>query len=140
MPPKNNITLDRGEMFFQSLEGPQPLGSIYEGETLGETEETVEPWPKENPYLLKQPQDATFTAETRISPDIAEAFKAVGDLADTLTKTLGALWQLVKRTYEMYARYPNKRVKHLALYAKKKRTRKKNMRRIARELLKEVEP
>lgn len=46
----------------------------------------------------------------------------------------GRLWSIVRRIGILYISYPDGRVKRLALYAKKRRTRKKNMRRIAREL------
>lgn len=68
----------------------------------------------------------------------AEAFKALGAAANTMAKTFNLLWTAVKRVYDLYEHYPNKRVKHLALHAKKQRIRKKNMRRIGRELLKET--
>jgi hypothetical protein len=62
---------------------------------------------------------------------------AVRELA-ALNEVLGVLWPIAKRAAELYAQHPSKRVKHLALHAKKQRTRKKNMRRLARDLLKEA--
>ena len=96
-----------------------------------------EPWPKENPYI-KLTDDATFTTQARIIPDVAKAFKALGATAAKMTETFEIVWSLCKRVVELYERYPNKRVKHLALHAKKLRTRKKNMRRIGRDLKKEA--
>ena len=135
MPPKNNTTLGPGMIYPCAGEGLRYLGSIYEAESLEETEETAEPWPKENPWLIKQAQEATFTGTTTA---LAEAFKAVGDVAANLTETFNLLWTTVKRAFDLYSRYPNKRVRPLALHAKKQRTRKKNMRRIARDLKREV--
>lgn len=70
---------------------------------------------------------------------MADAVKALCAAADTMAKTLNLLWTTVKHGYEIYEHYPNKRVKHLALYAKKQRIRKKNMRRIGREALKKIQ-
>lgn len=62
------------------------------------------------------------------------------DAVQTLAATneiFNTLWPIAKRVAELYSLYPNKRVKHLALHGNP-RTRKKNMRRIARDLLKEA--
>lgn len=85
----------------------------------------------------------TMTDE-EILHDIKKAFDDVcpesrGEtLDDILTATFSVMCSLVKCAYDLYIRYPNKRVKHLARHAKKQRTRKKNMRRIGRELMKEA--
>lgn len=44
-----------------------------------------------------------------------------------------AVWLVAKKAAELWQSYPNTRVKHLALNGRP-RTRKKNMRRIGREL------
>lgn len=49
-----------------------------------------------------------------------------------------AILQVPHRIVVLFNSYPNKRVIHLALHAKKRRTRKKNMRRIGRELKREL--
>lgn len=122
MPTKNNIELGPGELYFQTPEGLQPLGSITEAE---ESEwENAPEWPKENPYIKATAKEATFAAELDPNSSGAE-----------FLRTLAAALEIARRCVEIFNNYPNKRVKHLALHAKKLRTRKKNARRIARDEL-----
>lgn len=64
--------------------------------------------------------------------EIASAF---GDLAEEMKKLALNLWELLcpfvnELLNYMWYVYPNGRVKHLALYSKSVRIRKKNLRRI----------
>ena len=57
---------------------------------------------------------------------------------DLILHVAQALLEIARRAAEIVNNYPNKRVRHLALRAKKLRTRKKNMRRLARDELKKL--
>lgn len=121
MPPKNNITLGPGAMYFNIPEGLQPLGEVQEIEI---TEEEPTPDILGNAPRIICPEAGEFTAELTLSPEAYKNYMAAVSAA-----------QIITRVIELWKSYPNGRVKHLALYAKKRRTRKKNMRRLARELL-----
>ena len=119
MPTKDNATPGPGWL--------QPLFALDEAPEL---EEDAKPWPKENPYILgvDLANGPDYTAENQ-NFTVQEKQRPM----------LQALTEVISRVVTLFQSYPNKRVKHLALYAKKPRTRKKNMRRIARELRTEVE-
>ena len=87
----------------------------------------IEDWIDENPEF-KEKYDA-MTDEER--EQLSEAAKKVESIIDaTLT--------IIKRAAEalniFLDEYPNKRVLRLALHSKKKRTRKKNMNRIKKDM------
>lgn len=124
MPPKNYTPIDPGQTYFNTS-----------GELIQEVKITEEPpeldicgnTPK---YIV--PQTSDFTADVLLTPGGQR-------LLANLVQVIRSVWDGVARVMALWQSYPNKRVKHLALYAKRPRTRKKNMRRIGRELLKEVE-
>ena len=149
MPPKNPIELGPGTVYFQTPEGPQPLGSITEATAI-EAEETE--WAEDHPAAIKaSPEETTFTAEVKINPDIAKAFKALGEAcvqaAEALGKAVRAaadcvvamargvdIAQLLKAAKVQAAlNEAPPRVRHLAEHGKKYRTRKKNINRALRE-------
>ena len=127
----DNIKLEAGRVYLHTPEGLKPFGPI------GEVEETtiveLTPDPKEFPYI-KVSDSATFSAQVSLSPQIKESFVKLGRATMKASAALEALNSICRRVAALYMSYPNGRVKHLALYAKKLRTRKKNMRRIGREL------
>lgn len=115
--PTKNISLGPGTLYIQTPGGLEPFCGISEG-TL-EAEETE--WPKENPYILAADlaKGSEFTCEAQLSPEAYNALFA---------------WDLKHRISRLFHSYPNSRVMHLALYHKKKRIRKKNTRRIYKDL------
>ena len=148
MPPKNT-KLGPGELYFQTPEGPQLLGSITEATTI-EAEETE--WAEDCPPVIKAAQEeATFTAEVKISPDVAKAFTALGEACRQTTEALGKfsraavdcmvaiargvdIAQLLKAAKVQAAlNEAPPRVRHLAEHGKKYRTRKKNINRALRD-------
>jgi hypothetical protein len=148
MPPKD-IKLGPGTVYFQTPEGPQPLGSITEATAI-EAEETE--WAEDHPAAIKAaPKEATFTAEMKISPDVAKAFTALGEACKQAAEALGKavraaadcvvamargidIAQLLKaaKVQEALKEAPP-RVRHLAQHGKKYRTCKKNINRALRE-------
>lgn len=148
MPPKD-IKLGPGTVYFQTPEGLQPLGAITEA-TVVEPEETE--WAEEGPAVIKAaPEDATFTAEVQISPDVAKAFTALGEAFISVVETMGKavrafadcvvaiargvdIAQILKAAKVQKAlNEAPPGVRHLALHGKKYRTRKKNINRALRE-------
>jgi hypothetical protein len=146
MPPKD-ITLGPGTVYFQTPEGPQPLGSITEATTI----EAEEPeWAEDNPVAIKAAQEATFTAEVKISPKTRKAFTALGeackqaamalgvvvraaaDCAAIILSNAGALYSKAAKVQAALKEAPP-RVRHLAEHSKKYRTAKKNTNRALRE-------
>lgn len=148
MPPKNPIELGPGTVYFQTPEGPQPLGSITEATAI-EAEETE--WAEDHPAAIKAAPETTFTAEMLITPEVSKAFAELGEALKLAANTLGNLLraaagcaaailrgvdiaQLPKaaKVQEALKEAPP-RVRHLALHSKKNRTRKKNINRALRE-------
>ena len=138
MPPKNPIELGPGTVYFQTPEGPQPLGSITEATAI----EAAEPeWAEDHPAVIREAKEATFTAEVKINPDIAKAFTALGEAckraaADCVAAIAGGMdiAQLLKAAEVQAAlNEAPPRVRHLAEHGKKYRTRKKNINRALRE-------
>ena len=83
-------------------------------------------------YLIDTVTQA-FTALT-------ECHTMIGtDFATKIKEIVTSLLNFVKSVFELSERvikiYPNKRVLYLALHSKKKRTRKKNVHRIIREMI-----
>lgn len=87
----------------------------------------IEDWIDENPKF-KEKYDA-MTDEER---------KQLSEAAEKVESIINATLQIVKRAVEalneFLDEYPNKRVMRLALHSKKKRTRKKNMNRIKKDM------
>ena len=148
MPPKD-IKLSPGTVYFQTPNGPQPLGSITEA-TVIEAEETG--WAEARPAVIKAaPKEATFTAEMKISPDVAKAFTALGESCKQAAEALGRAFRAAANCMVAMARGVDiaqilkaakvqaalneapPRVRHLAQHGKKYRTRKKNINRALRE-------
>lgn len=152
MTPKN-IKLGPGTVYFHTPDGLHPLAPLSEAQVV-EAEETEwadeTKWPKANPYI-KTAQEATFTAELKISPDIAKAFTALseacGQTAEALVKFVRAAVdyvaavargadtaQLLKaaKVQAALGEAPP-RVRHLAQHGKKIRTQKKNINRALRD-------
>lgn len=147
MTPKD-IKLGPGAVYSRQPEGLQQLYPLDEAPDI----EAEKPeWPKENPYIKAAPKEATFTAEMKISPDVAKAFTALGEAykqaAEALGKAVRAaadcvvaiargvdIAQLLKaaKVQEALKEAPL-RVRHLAEHSKKHRTRKKNINRALRE-------
>lgn len=148
MPPKNPIELGPGTVYFQTPEGPQPLGSITEATAI-EAEETE--WAEDGPVVIKAAPEATFTAEMKISPDVAKAFTALSEACKQTTEALAKvvraaadcvvamtrgvdIAQLLKAAKVQAAlNEAPRRVRHLAQHGKKYRTRKKNINRALRD-------
>lgn len=142
------IKLGRGTLCIETLEGPQPLGSITEATAI-EAEETE--WVEDHPAVIKAAQEAAFTAEAKISPELTKVFTALGEAckqtADTLGKFVRAavdcvvamargmdIAQFLKAAGVQAAlKEAPPRVRHLAQHSKKHRTRKKNINRALRE-------
>lgn len=76
-------------------------------------------WPKENPFL-------------KINDGMKSVAVAAELAADAITEMAREIVDFIVRTLEDC---PNRRVVHLALHGKKKRTRKKNLRRACRMIV-----
>ena len=120
MPPKNNITFGPGTLYFNTPEGPHPLGEVQEV-TITEEEPELDILGNKPRVICQKANE--LTAELTLSPETSEYIK-----------TIIATAQLAARVIKLFQSYPNGRVKHLALHHKKVRVRKKNMRRICRDL------
>lgn len=76
-------------------------------------------WPKENPFLKVGDSLKSVAAAAELASEaIIEAARAIGGFIATTLEDC-----------------PNRRVVHLALHGKKKRTRKKNLRRACRMIV-----
>lgn len=76
-----------------------------------------------------------FGLSVKATQTLAEVFQNVFRAIKKIIPTLQELVnQTVKVCQEIVSFYPNKRVVHLALHAKKKRTRKKNINRILKDM------
>ena len=126
MPPKNTTTLDPGAVYFHTPEGPQQLYTLDE---ISYTEEAETDWPKENPYI-KSVTDATLSAE------LGTSFLAVAASLGCFAQAYNAFIESLAAEVMMRA---SSRVRHLAKYGKKYRTRKKNINRAWREYRKEAD-
>lgn len=149
-------TSDGPVLLGEVQEDEQYLPHVFATEQ--EPEEAAEPWPKENPYIILgvdlangpeitgemklEPLEPEEKSQPLVDPELSEkltqAFKA---LVDTMGRVIPVVrtfveeaWKILGQAAALVNSYPNKRVKHLALCAKKERTRKKNMRRIARDM------
>lgn len=148
MPPKNTPKLDPGAVYFHTPEGPQQLYPLDEATDIeAETE-----WPKEDP-CIKPATGATLTAKLLIRPDVAKAFTALGEAGRQAAEALGrvcrawvdfagelcSLVEFEKQREAAVVDSASPRVRHLAKYGKKYRTRKKNINRAWREYQKEAD-
>jgi len=114
----NNIKLGPGTLYFSG-----PNGEAFEAGSLSSLPE-LEPdfIDEEAPVLTSIGQlSATFSAVARISQD-----------------ALAAITGVTKAVMDMARRGGGGRVVHLALHARKKRTRKKNLHRAFRTIEKEA--
>lgn len=126
---ENNTTIDRRLMFLKGPDGVRPFSDFVETVEITEEPPELDILGNTPRYVVQQPTE--YTADITLTPEGSKFF------AD-LTRIVNTMLDMIRRLTDLWQSYPNKRVKHLALYGKKLRTRKKNMRRIARELLKEV--
>lgn len=117
MPPKNNITLGPGTMYFNGPEGLQPLGEVQEIEF---TEE-AKPGILGNEPRVIVPMQAEFSA-TITAP--AETWERLFEAERRARFAL--YWKF------MCDNHPSRRVVHLANHHGNPRTRKKNIKRICR--------
>ena len=117
MPPKDNITLGPGTMYFNTPEGLQPLGEVQEVEFTEEAELDI---------LGNKPRV--------IVPERAELSATITMPARTMERLIEAerraLFLEVWRG--LCKEYPSRRVVHLANHHGNPRTRIKNMKRIFR--------
>jgi hypothetical protein len=124
MPPKDNITLGPGTLYFNGPEGLQPLGEVQEVELTEEAEtfaDTQEPIVK-----ATDPGEITFTVE-----DLNGAFKALSDTATAIIKAWNKLWEALTPMLDRAAKDPRTpRLAHLAKHGKNRRIRKKNAKRL----------
>lgn len=100
------------------LVNEEPYQGIYTLDDATEIEPTTEEWLKDNPFLPLENSFAELTCAVRVA-------------ADAMAHILG-----ITRT--VLAMCPDRRVAHLALHGKKRRTRKKNLHRAFRILEKEA--
>ena len=121
MPPKDNITLGPGTMYFNGPEGLQPLGEVQEVEFTEEAEtfaEDQEPIVKAvNSGMVTLTMNANFKA---FLAGLDKAREAWNRLVETLQP------MLVRAAKD--PRTP--RLRHLARYGKNRRIRKKNAKRL----------
>lgn len=117
MPPKDNIILGPGTLFFNGPKGLQPLGEVQEVEITEETELDVL---GDVPRVIV-PQKAEFSASITVP-------------AETLERSIEAEKRVRFLAYweGLCERYPNRRVVHLATHHGNPRTRIKNTKRIFR--------
>lgn len=157
MPPKESESLKFlkiGEAIslglHDGLNHPYPLEEVEEDPVWAEE------WAKENPYIKAAQEPVTFTAETQISPEAANAFTALGEACKQAVETIGKLIREAANCVSIWAREVTTavggieqflqavrvwaalneappRVRHLARHGKKYRTRKKNINRALRE-------
>ena len=72
--------------------------------------------------------------------EISKAFNMLAsNLKENLSKIIKAYNDELQLENEIINQYPNSRIKHLALHAKKARVRKKNRQRILNEYYKKLE-
>lgn len=143
----NNIKLGPGQLFFHTPDEPQPK-PLYVLEDAPDIEaaEPIE-WPKENPYIIPNPPEATFTATLQVSEPLRRAGEAFSRCATALADFIRAMVEFAAsvlsaeqiqaalkaaKVNEALAEAPP-RVRHLALHGKKYRTQKKNTARALRE-------
>lgn len=99
-------------------------GAVYvkvgdEWEKLGEMVDTPETEPTDKP----EPCDLS-----KLTEELSVSFEIVGKAAEQAALIFSGLWDEVLKSC------PDPRVRHLALHAKRERTRKKNIHRIYRML------
>ena len=111
MPPKNT---DETEIKYKNFDGLEV--KITESDDICNDSETF-------PNLR-------FTE--RLAAQAAEAVKHMTIAIKRISYSIAEL--SLKYQYHKIKNYPNKRIVHLALYAKKKRIRKKNLKRIFKTL------
>lgn len=125
MPTKNeNITLGPGTLYFNSPEGPQPIGEVQD---VGFTEEAEAFADTQEPIIkATDSEEISFTLE-----EASGAFKALSDSAAAVVNAWFQLWSALWPMIERAAKDPRTRkLIHLAKHGKNKRIRKKNAKRL----------
>lgn len=121
MPPKDNITLGPGTMYFNTPEGLQPLGEVQEVELTEEAEtfaDTQEP-------IVK----ATDPGEINLT--INADCRAILDGLRLCREAWDRIWEVLKPMFDRLAKDPRTpRLVHLAKHGKNHRIRKKNAKRL----------
>ena len=143
MEPEN-IKLGPGKLYFHTPEGPQLLGSIAEVQAI---------WVEDDyQTVIKAAREATFTAEVGLTPELKEAFVALGAAAACAARTMGECvqacanefysrliepLQVVLTEYNAYAWAKTAHPEWVGILnrTKKRRTRKKYRDRILRAYL-----
>lgn len=92
---------------------------------------SIEEWLDENPEQ-KEKYEALTDEEKQQLVDAVEKIKGI--VSDMLSATLSAIQRICKAFNEFLDSYPNKRVVRLAVHARKKRVRKKNVNRIRKDI------
>lgn len=114
-----------GAVYIDGQEvNPPYLPQLYELEAEDEKDVEAQPWPKVNPMLFLSAASACLDYIAKAAETALAAFELMCSVAKELND-------------KAYKAAPP-RVRHLALHARKQRTRKKNARRIMRDYLKEA--
>ena len=127
MPPKNNITLGPGTMYFNSPEGLQPLGEVQEIELTEEAETFAE----DQEPIVKAVDIGEVTSHLLEDPNgtSRDFLGAVAIMVDVWNQ----LWVMLTPMLDLVAKDPRSpRLMHLARYGKNHRIRKKNAKRLVR--------
>ena len=127
MPPKNNITLGPGTMYFNSPEGLQPLGEVQEIELTEEAETFAE---NQEP-IVKAVDIGEVTSHLLEDPNgtFRDFLGSVAIMVDVWNQ----LWVMLTPMLDRVAKDPRSpRLMHLARYGKNHRIRKKNAKRLVR--------
>lgn len=125
MPPKDNIQLGPGKMYFNTPDGIVPLGDVQEV-TLEPVEDELDINGDPLPRIIAEPQG--FTGTITLTEEAAEAFRKIAAIAEAAWRVLK---QVIETFKEMVDTCPNRRVVHLAMHGSP-RVRKKNIKRIVR--------
>ncbi len=85
-------------------------------------------------------QEEISAAISKGLANVGEAFRMIFEnIKENVSKVINAYSAGIKLADEIINQYPNRRIKHLALHAKKARVRKKNRQRILNEYYKKLE-
>lgn len=109
MPPKDNIQLGEGTLYFKTEDGLEPMGEITEA---------VE---------LEFAEDAEPIVRLNIPEEVTLSFEVMGEVAASV---INAFRKFAESVFGDGC--PNRRVAHLTRYGRTKRVRKKNLVRAAK--------
>lgn len=124
MPPKDNITLGPGTLYFNSPEGLQPLGEVQEVEFTEEADTFAE----DQEPIIKAGDSGELTGTLE---DVSGAFKSLCWVIKTMVDAWNKMWRVLQPMFDRVAKDPRTpRLMHLARYGKNKRIRKKNAKRL----------